>query len=135
MVSSCDMLCSVSSVAHVRNMLRVTVWMQGHALGVGACVVSSDGCVVLMRRSAHVGEGAGLWDVPGGHPEPSVRTSSVLYHFTSIIVTTRSIVSACRCISVLLILIAVFFSFAFLFQQLYAISFCKAMSLNIAYAL
>ena len=48
--------------------------VQGHALGVGVCVTTADGKVVLQRRSAHVGEGAGLVDVPGGHPEPSVST-------------------------------------------------------------
>ena len=42
-------------------------------LGVGAVTCTSDGYVVFLRRSQHVGEAAGMWDVPGGHPEPSVR--------------------------------------------------------------
>jgi hypothetical protein len=38
---------------------------------VGAAVCTADGWVVLIRRSQGVGEGQGLLDVPGGHPEPS----------------------------------------------------------------
>ena len=45
-------------------------------LGVGAVTCTSDGYVVFLRRSQHVGEAAGMWDVPGGHPEPSVRARS-----------------------------------------------------------
>jgi ADP-ribose pyrophosphatase YjhB (NUDIX family) len=39
--------------------------------GVSAVVETRDGKVVLIRRSASVAEGEGLWDVPGGHPEPA----------------------------------------------------------------
>ena len=42
------------------------------ALGVGAFLESSDGQVVLMKRGEHLAEAAGLWDIPGGHPEPQV---------------------------------------------------------------
>lgn len=42
------------------------------ALGVGSLVETSDGFMILLRRSAHVGEAVGLWDIPGGHPEPQV---------------------------------------------------------------
>ena len=42
------------------------------ALGVGALVETSDHFMILLRRSAHVGEAVGLWDIPGGHPEPEV---------------------------------------------------------------
>lgn len=40
------------------------------ALGVGALLMTVDGRVVIIKRSQHCGEAAGLWDVPGGHPEP-----------------------------------------------------------------
>jgi hypothetical protein len=39
--------------------------------GVSAVVVTSDRHVILLQRSGHVSEGQGLFDVPGGHPEPS----------------------------------------------------------------
>ncbi|XP_071507929.1 uridine diphosphate glucose pyrophosphatase NUDT22-like [Diadema antillarum] len=39
-------------------------------LGVGAFVLTADEFVVFIRRSQRVGEAAGLWDIPGGHPEP-----------------------------------------------------------------
>lgn len=39
--------------------------------GVSAVVVTSDRHVILVQRSGHVSEGQGLFDVPGGHPEPS----------------------------------------------------------------
>jgi len=42
------------------------------ALGVGALMESSDGQVVLMKRAEHLAEAPGLWDIPGGHPEPKV---------------------------------------------------------------
>jgi hypothetical protein len=42
------------------------------ALGVGSLVETSDGFMILLKRSAHVGEAVGLWDIPGGHPEPEV---------------------------------------------------------------
>ena len=40
-------------------------------LGVGAVCLTSDEKIVLIRRSMHVGEFPGFFDVPGGHPEPS----------------------------------------------------------------
>ncbi len=43
------------------------------ALGVGAFVQTADDCVIFMRRSQHVGEAQGLWDIPGGHAEPGVH--------------------------------------------------------------
>jgi len=42
-------------------------------LGVAAVVLTSDDKVVIQQRSHWVAEGAGQLDVPGGHPEPSVR--------------------------------------------------------------
>ena len=42
------------------------------ALGVGAFLVSSDDQVVLLKRGLHLAEAPGLWDIPGGHPEPQV---------------------------------------------------------------
>ncbi|GAB0490189.1 hypothetical protein MMPV_001421 [Pyropia vietnamensis] len=45
------------------------------ALGNAAVVVTSDGRVPLLRRSAAVVEGTGHYVVPGGHPEPSAVTS------------------------------------------------------------
>ena len=45
------------------------------ALGVGAFLESSDGQVVLLKRGEHLAEAPGLWDIPGGHPEPQVMTS------------------------------------------------------------
>lgn len=44
------------------------------ALGNAAVVVTSDGRVPLLRRSAAVAEGRGRYVVPGGHPEPSAMT-------------------------------------------------------------
>jgi len=46
------------------------------ALGVGAFLESSDGQVVLLKRGEHLAEAPGLWDIPGGHPEPQVRIGS-----------------------------------------------------------
>lgn len=43
-------------------------------LGVGAVLCTDDGQVVLIRRSQEVAEAGGLLDIPGGHPEPKVRT-------------------------------------------------------------
>ena len=40
------------------------------ALGVGAFLVTADRHVVLLRRALHLAEAPGLWDIPGGHPEP-----------------------------------------------------------------
>jgi len=42
------------------------------ALGVGSLVVTDDNQVILLKRSEHLAEAAGLWDIPGGHPEPKV---------------------------------------------------------------
>ncbi|XP_014665625.1 PREDICTED: nucleoside diphosphate-linked moiety X motif 22-like [Priapulus caudatus] len=39
-------------------------------LGVGAFIVTSDNLVVLIQRSKQQAEAPGMWDVPGGHPEP-----------------------------------------------------------------
>lgn len=46
------------------------------ALGNAAVVVTSDGRVPLLRRSAAVVEGSGHYAVPGGHPEPSALTGA-----------------------------------------------------------
>ena len=46
------------------------------ALGVGALVETSDNHTILLKRSEHCGEAVGLYDIPGGHPEPKVRTLS-----------------------------------------------------------
>lgn len=43
------------------------------ALGVGAFLESADNKVVFLKREKHLAEAAGLWDIPGGHPEPQVR--------------------------------------------------------------
>lgn len=40
------------------------------ALGVGAFLETADGQVVLLKRGEHLAEAPGLWDIPGGHPEP-----------------------------------------------------------------
>ncbi|XP_056140752.1 uridine diphosphate glucose pyrophosphatase NUDT22 isoform X2 [Lampris incognitus] len=39
-------------------------------LGVGGVLCTSDGRMVLIRRSQQVAEAGGLLDIPGGHPEP-----------------------------------------------------------------
>ncbi|KAL8564539.1 hypothetical protein ACOMHN_003297 [Nucella lapillus] len=39
-------------------------------LGVGAFVVTSDDCVIFLKRSLHCAEAPGMWDIPGGHAEP-----------------------------------------------------------------
>eukprot|EP00871_Galdieria_phlegrea_P000904 jgi/Galph1/1814/GphlegSOOS_G493.1 len=41
------------------------------SLGNAAIVVTTDKYIVLLERSSKVGEGAGRWVLPGGHPEPS----------------------------------------------------------------
>ncbi|XP_072524377.1 uridine diphosphate glucose pyrophosphatase NUDT22 isoform X2 [Salminus brasiliensis] len=46
-------------------------------LGVGAVMVTSDGQVVMLRRSQKVAEAAGLVDIPGGHPEPKAVCQGV----------------------------------------------------------
>ncbi|XP_051506158.1 uridine diphosphate glucose pyrophosphatase NUDT22 [Myxocyprinus asiaticus] len=46
-------------------------------LGVGAVMATSDGEVVLLRRSQKVAEAAGLLDIPGGHPEPKMVCQGV----------------------------------------------------------
>ncbi|XP_049330810.1 uridine diphosphate glucose pyrophosphatase NUDT22 [Astyanax mexicanus] len=46
-------------------------------LGVGAVMVTSDGQVVMLRRSQKVAEAAGLIDIPGGHPEPKAVCQGV----------------------------------------------------------
>ncbi|XP_066575158.1 uridine diphosphate glucose pyrophosphatase NUDT22 [Amia ocellicauda] len=46
-------------------------------LGVGGVVITGDGGVVFLRRSQRVGEAAGLIDIPGGHPEPTVVVPGV----------------------------------------------------------
>ena len=51
------------------------------ALGVGAFVQTADDYVVFIRRSLHVGEAQGLWDIPGGHPEPKVELLRRNYQF------------------------------------------------------
>ncbi|XP_071962345.1 uridine diphosphate glucose pyrophosphatase NUDT22-like [Antedon mediterranea] len=48
-----------------------------NALGVGAFIHTKDGFVVFIKRSQHVGEAQGLWDVPGGHPEPEELVGTV----------------------------------------------------------
>lgn len=45
------------------------------ALGVGSLVHTADDKTVLIKRSMNCGEAVGLWDIPGGHPEPKVYTS------------------------------------------------------------
>lgn len=40
-------------------------------VGNAAIVLTSDKFIILLERSEYVGEGAGRWVLPGGHPEPS----------------------------------------------------------------
>lgn len=42
------------------------------ALGVGALVETCDHYAILLKRSDHCAEAVGLYDIPGGHPEPKV---------------------------------------------------------------
>lgn len=46
-------------------------------LGVGAILCTADDKVVLIRRSRKVAEAAGFLDIPGGHPEPKVKTNKL----------------------------------------------------------
>ncbi|XP_029470634.1 uridine diphosphate glucose pyrophosphatase isoform X4 [Rhinatrema bivittatum] len=46
-------------------------------LGVGAMLHTADDYFVFLRRSLHVGEAAGLIDIPGGHPEPKAVAQGV----------------------------------------------------------
>lgn len=48
-------------------------------LGVGAFVVTKDKFVLLQERSKHCSEAVGLWDVPGGHAEPKVSATRLVY--------------------------------------------------------
>jgi len=48
------------------------------ALGVGAFVITKDRCMILQKRSAHLAEAANLWDVPGGHAEPSELVGNLI---------------------------------------------------------
>ncbi|KAA0177616.1 hypothetical protein FNF27_00786 [Cafeteria roenbergensis] len=43
----------------------------GNALGIGMAVLCTDGRLLFIRRSQHVGEARGLVDLIGGHSEPS----------------------------------------------------------------
>ena len=43
------------------------------AVGVGALVQTLDNYIVMLFRSDKCGEDTGLWDRPGGHPEPKVK--------------------------------------------------------------
>ncbi|GJQ10471.1 hypothetical protein GpartN1_g2262.t1 [Galdieria partita] len=40
-------------------------------LGNAGIVLTCDNFIILLERSEQVGEGAGRWVLPGGHPEPS----------------------------------------------------------------
>lgn len=42
------------------------------ALGVGSLLETADDQVVFLKRSENCAEAPGLWDIPGGHPEPRV---------------------------------------------------------------
>lgn len=57
-------------------------WLEGaylsQKLGVGAIVETVDGFLLSLRRSSGVGEGQGMMDAPGGHPEPTVRVTLFL---------------------------------------------------------
>nr|XP_054759835.1 uridine diphosphate glucose pyrophosphatase NUDT22-like [Lytechinus pictus] len=52
-----------------KDMGRTQAYMSD-PLGVGSFVLTADGFVIFIRRSSRVGEAVGLWDIPGGHPEP-----------------------------------------------------------------
>ena len=43
------------------------------ALGVGSLVKTADDQCILIKRSLNCAEAAGLYDIPGGHPEPQVK--------------------------------------------------------------
>jgi len=61
------------------------------ALGVGAFLESCDDQVVLLKRGEHLAEAPGLWDIPGGHPEPQVI-------ITVIIIIIKDLHRICICI-------------------------------------
>lgn len=42
------------------------------ALGVGSLIETADSKAIFLRRSQICGEAVGLYDIPGGHPEPQV---------------------------------------------------------------
>lgn len=59
--------CSFGSSEHGNSQAYLS-----DALGVGALLETKDNFVVLLKRSLSCGEAPGLWDIPGGHPEPKV---------------------------------------------------------------
>ena len=72
--------CDTSLCAHISQLGADFGNMQTYmsdALGVGALLITADDCVVLIKRSLHVGEEKGKTDLPGGHPEPKVKTTSI----------------------------------------------------------
>lgn len=59
--------CSLGSSEHGNSQAYLS-----DALGVGALLETKDSFVVLLKRSLSCAEAPGLWDIPGGHPEPKV---------------------------------------------------------------
>lgn len=55
-------------------------------LGVGGVLCTANGQVVLIRRSQKVAEAGGLLDMPGGHPEPKVKSNKSEWCVTNILV-------------------------------------------------
>ncbi|UJR27727.1 hypothetical protein I4U23_009004 [Adineta vaga] len=41
-----------------------------HPLGVGCLLITSDDCIVLIKRNSNCVDSPNLYDLPGGHPEP-----------------------------------------------------------------
>jgi hypothetical protein len=42
-----------------------------HPLGVTCMIITSDNCIVLIKRSSACIDTPNMYDIPGGHPEPS----------------------------------------------------------------
>jgi len=61
----------------------------GYFVGVGALVLTADDKVITMKRSANCGEAPGLYDIPGGHPEPEVEILYDSHQSAAILVTGK----------------------------------------------
>ncbi len=53
------------------------------ALGVGALVHTQDDKCILIKRGMQCAEAPGLYDIPGGHPEPKVNGNIIIKYINT----------------------------------------------------